>query len=66
MFPDIDFFLHRPLLVESPMCSLAELQDGTYSINDLALLNDIIDYKIDLKNKQLEEEERQLALQNYG
>jgi len=43
--------LHRPLLVDPPMCSLRELQDGTYSIDDLLMMHEIIDLKISLAPK---------------
>lgn len=51
MFPSVDSFLHRPLLVEPPMCTLKELQDGTYSIDDLYLMNELLDLKINLTPK---------------
>lgn len=44
-------FLHAPLLVEPAMCTLAELQDGTYSIDDVQLFNDIIEFKY-IRNKE--------------
>ncbi len=45
MFPDIDPYLHAPLIAEPPMCTLAQLEDGTYSIDDVALMNEIIEFK---------------------
>jgi len=47
----VDSFLHRPLLTDPPMCTLKELQDGTYSFNDLFLLNELLDLKIHLAPK---------------
>lgn len=47
----MDTFLHRPLLAEPPMCTLKELQDGTYSIEDLMLMNELIDLKISMAPK---------------
>jgi len=44
--------LHRPLLVDPPMCTLRELQDGTYSIEDLAMLNELLDFKQDMIKRQ--------------
>jgi len=41
--------MHRPLIIEPPMCTLKELQDGTYSIYDLSLMHEIIDFKMSLK-----------------
>lgn len=46
LFPSINLFLHKPLLVDPPLCSLKDLQDGTYSIDDLALMHDLIDLKV--------------------
>ena len=43
MFPEIDLFLHRPLLANPPMCTLNQLSDGTYSIDDVHLMNEIIE-----------------------
>jgi hypothetical protein len=45
MFPNINGFLHRPLIAEPPLCTLKELQDGTYSIDDLCLMNELLDLK---------------------
>lgn len=51
-FPSIDVFLHRPLLCEPPLCTLKELQDGTYSIDDILVINEILDLKIELIEKR--------------
>lgn len=32
-------------MCEPPMCTLKELEDGTYSITDVAKMIDIIDFK---------------------
>lgn len=45
-FPSVDLFLHRPLMTDPPMCTLKELQDGTYSLYDVALMHQIADFKI--------------------
>ncbi|AWP47870.1 hypothetical protein HOR81_gp65 [Escherichia phage ST32] len=45
MFPDIKYFLHRPIIEDSSLCKLRELQDGTYSIMDLLLFHDILDLR---------------------
>ena len=50
-FPNVNAFLHRPMLSDPPMCTLKELQDGTYSIIDLTLMNELLDLKISLSNK---------------
>lgn len=48
-YPDINMFLHRPLLTNPPMLALRELSDGTYSLADVALMHDIIDFKEELE-----------------
>lgn len=50
-FPNVEAFLHRPLLCEPPMCSLHQLQDGTYSIEDVALMNELLDLKLSMSPK---------------
>lgn len=45
-YPNIDVYLHRPLLSDPPLCTLKELQDGTYSIEDLAMIHEILDLKM--------------------
>ncbi len=35
---------------EPPLCSLRELEDGTYNMCDVALMNEILDLKASLKN----------------
>ena len=47
----MDPFLHRPMLVDPPMCCLKELQDGTYSIDDVTLMNELLDLKMSLAPK---------------
>lgn len=44
-------FLHRPMLADPPMCTLRELQDGTYSIDDVTLMNELLDLKMSLTAK---------------
>ena len=51
-YPDINFFLHRPLFASPPMLTLKEISDGSYSINDIALMHDIMDMKEELKNHE--------------
>lgn len=45
LFPNVNYFLHRPLIANPPMCTLKELQDYTYSIDDLFLMHELIDLK---------------------
>ena len=35
----------RPVLAEPPLCTRQQLSDGTYSIDDLADFNEILDFK---------------------
>ena len=56
MFPDVDFFLHRGILCEPQMCRLSELGDGTYSLYDVHVLNQLIDLKDELKQRALKRE----------
>lgn len=47
----MDTYLHRPLLNEPPMCSLKELQDGTYSMEDLMMMHELMDLKSAMAHK---------------
>lgn len=49
LFPNVNFFLHRPVLSEPPLCTLKELEDGTYSLMDVLLMNELLDLKKHLK-----------------
>lgn len=51
MFPNFDGFLHGPIISNPPMCSLKELQDGTYSIDDLCMMNELLDLKAHYKQE---------------
>ena len=42
----------RPLISDPPLCRLKELQDGTYSIDDLADMHEILDLKLELGKKE--------------
>mgnify|MGYP000179605222 CR=1 FL=1 len=44
-YPELNGYMIRPLLVNPPMCSLKELQDGTYTIYDLEMMHQIIAIK---------------------
>lgn len=48
MYPNVDEFLHRPLITDPPMCTLKELQDGTYSIQDVMIMNELLDLKLSM------------------
>ncbi len=47
----MNVLLHRPLLSDPPMCTLIQLQDGTYSIDDLMLMHELMDLKIEMTPK---------------
>lgn len=44
-YPELNGYLITPLLVNPPMCTLKELQDGTYTIFDLEMMHQIIEIK---------------------
>lgn len=50
--PNILWELHAPAVIEPPLCSLRELQDGTYSIDDLSLFHEIINFKNIMRSKK--------------
>ena len=50
-YPNIDCFLHCLLLTEPPMCTLAQLSDGTYIYMDVELFHELLDLKIDMQTK---------------
>ncbi len=43
--------LHRPVISDPPMCQLKELSDGTYSIGDVLLMNELLDLKNFISSK---------------
>ena len=45
VYPLLNGYLVKPLLVNPPLCTLRELQDGTYSIADLETFHQIIEIK---------------------
>lgn len=44
---NISWYLWRPVMRDPPLCRLRELQDGTYSINDLADFHEAMDIEIE-------------------
>ena len=44
-YPKLNGYLVKPLLVNPPLCTLKELQDGTYSIYDLEMFHQILEIK---------------------
>jgi len=57
-FPNIDLFLHRPLLSNPPLCSLKDLKDGSIYILDVLIMHQLLDLKNKMKEdtKQPEQE----------
>ena len=45
-------FIWRPIIADDPLCSLKELEDGTYSIIDLLDFHEALDLKMALKEKK--------------
>lgn len=51
MFPLLSFFLHRPLVVDPPMCQLKDLSTD-YSLDDVLLMHEILDLKEHIKPQE--------------
>ena len=45
IFPELNGYMIKPLLVNPPMCTLKELQDGTYTIYDLEIMHQVMELK---------------------
>ena len=45
IYPELNGYLIKPLLVNPPMCSLKELADGTYTLYDIEVMHQIIEIK---------------------
>ena len=45
IYPELNGYMVKPLLVSPPMCKLKELQDGTYNLYDLEMMHQIIEIK---------------------
>ena len=41
----------RPVMREPPLCTLKELKDGTYSINDLADFHEAMDEEVEYQRR---------------
>jgi hypothetical protein len=50
----LDARIWRPVLAEPPLCTLRELQDGTYSIVDLEDFHEALDLKDELSERARE------------
>ena len=51
--------LWRPVLAEPQLCKLHELEDGTYSIDDLADMHEALDLKDAIQKKKQQKQQRQ-------
>jgi hypothetical protein len=49
VYPELDGYFVRPLLVNPPLCTLAELRNGTYTIYDLEMFHQILEIKDHMK-----------------
>jgi hypothetical protein len=45
IYPELNGYLIKPLLVNPPMCKLHELQDGTYALKDLEIMHQVMEIK---------------------
>ena len=50
VYPELNGYLIKPLLQDPPMCTLAELKDGTYTLEDLETLHQIMEIKQHIKS----------------
>lgn len=50
IYPELNGYIVRPILNDPPLCTLAELQDGTYSLYDLEKLHQIIELRNHILN----------------
>lgn len=48
----------RPVMRDPPLCTLRELKDGTYSINDLADLHEAMDEEAEYERRFKEARKR--------
>jgi hypothetical protein len=45
VYPQLNGYIVKPLLVNPPLCTLKELQDGTYTLYDLEMFHQILEIK---------------------
>lgn len=48
---NINWYLMRPVMRDPPLCTLRELKDGTYTINDLADFHEAMDEEIEYQRR---------------
>jgi hypothetical protein len=56
----------RPVMHNPPLCTLRELDDGTYSIDDLADFHEAMDIEEELTRRHAEREEAKIRANRYG
>ncbi|MES2587012.1 MAG: hypothetical protein V4536_08845 [Pseudomonadota bacterium] len=44
----------RPVMRNPPLCTLADLKDGTYTLNDLADFHESMDEEVEYQRRQEE------------
>jgi len=50
--PNVDMYLWRPIISEPPLCQLCQLEDGTYNINDLVDMHEVLDAKAEVNRRE--------------
>ena len=62
IFPELNGYVIKPLLSEPPMCTLKELQDGTYSLYDLEILHQVLELRDHMKPSAAPKAPQQLSI----
>jgi hypothetical protein len=57
---NIDWRIMRPVMHNPPLCTLRELDDGTYTIDDLANFHEAMDIEEELTHRHAEREEARM------
>lgn len=52
LFPSLDFFLLKSVVMKDPLCSYADLQNGSISMLDLFFLNEMADLRGELNGRR--------------
>lgn len=55
---NIDWYVFRPVCSPSPLCSLKELRDGTYNLDDLADFHEALDVVEEMERRVAEAQNR--------
>lgn len=54
IYPELNGFLLKPLLVNPPMCSLCQLSDGTYTLYDIEIMHQVLELKKHMEPKPVQ------------